>query len=1139
MNTSKTFIWMAVLLILSGTLWAQTPQGRISGRVSDQTGAIVPGAKVTILNTENGVKRVLTTNGVGEYVAPNLSPGLYSIVVEAPSFKKLQRPPFRLEVATDVRQDFVLQPGAATEIVTVSGEQPLVDTVSDVLGGTLTNKAINELPLQGRDFQNLLELRPGVQRTPGGGFHSVTSNGNRLEDNNYIVDGTDDNDVYYGDTVLNGAGVQGTPASHLSLDAIQEFNTQENQSADYGFKPGVVVNIGLKSGTNDFHGTAYYFHRNSAFDARNYFNPAPQSASALLLHDFGASAGGPIIKDKWFIFGNYEGVRHKVGNPYLATSPVTESLATPDNPEGNPDISIPDALAYCADPENECTPNSVTQLFPKFLNNPGFTGSSVDPALINFDFNNVNREDNFIIKSDYHLSQKHVLSGRYIYSSSLQTEEDTSPLRPEWLSQADTRLHVVGVNWTWTPSSGWVNEARVGYNRNSQVLNPVDHNRSPESYGLNTGVTDPRLFGFPRVSISPFDYMGGNYNWPLSTTPNATLQFVDNASVTRGSHNLRFGAEFRHGGSDYFRSRYGRGRVDFSSLEDFIGGNVRRGRLLTGDTHRNITLTSFGGFVQDDWRIRRRLTLNLGLRYDVTLPIKESNNLLANFYPDRGIVQVGRGIDSPYPADWKDFSPRIGVAWDVFGTGKTVLRFGGAIIYEQPSIRSFVDRGGLNENPSGALIQGVQNNGNIEVFLRTVGGFTMDPAQPWFGSPAPGGGSCYYNSPDDYNACDLFGVAPHLKTPYVASWNFNLQEQLTKSTVLQVAYVGNRGISLYSHRDINQSAPALSADCYYNSPYDLTTCEQLTRPMVMNCPDPIGVGTSGPCQPYVGFGNYLENKANSIYHGLQATLTQRAYRGLNFLAGYTWAHALDVGTSNRGGYPQDSTNFNAERGNGDYDIRHRFTFSLTYEPPSFHAPLQFGQGWTITSIVNLQTGEPYTLYDSFNDISFTGEALDRWNFAGNPGDIHWSARTPLPYFPDGAGNPACLAQATTDALLANLEYYGCFQQGSAVVTPPADGTFGNMRRNIFRGPAFHNWDMSVTKRFKLSERINLQLRGEFFNILNHTNFDILTLPTDLSDATAGSNDVGLALATPDVGASNPVVGSGGSRHIQLGVKLIW
>ncbi|MBZ5705022.1 MAG: TonB-dependent receptor [Acidobacteriia bacterium] len=724
----------------------------------------------------------------------------------------------------------------------------------------------------------------------------------------------------------------------------------------------------------------------------------------------------------------------------------------------------------------------------------------------------------------------------------MQTEEDTSPLRPEWLSIADTKVQVMGVNWTWTPNSRWVNEARFGYNRFWQNDNVGDYQKSAASYGLDSGVTDSRLFGFPRIDIGGFDYMGGNSSWPLYTIPNYTYQVVDNVSVTHGSHNIRFGGEFRRGGTDNFRARFGRGRIvfedttdlkgnDITALEAFLEGIVDHGQILSGDTHRNITMNAFGAFIQDDWRIRPRLTLNLGLRYDLTLPIKDANDLIANFIPNRGLIQVGKGIGSPYATDWNNFSPRIGFAWDLFGTGKTVIRAGGAIIYEQPTIREFIDRGGLNENPSGAI--GVTpGNGTIQVFSRSVPGSGLTTAwlakTPLFDTSP--GGSC-----DQANPCDVFGVLPHLATPYVATWNLNLQQELTKSTVLQMAYVANRGIKLYSHRDINQTIGPLSAQCYFNEDDSYDGCRQDFRPYVLNCTSGVG-----PCLPWVGYANYLENMGNSIYNGLQVTLTQKSFHGLNILAGYTWSHAIDNGTSNRSGYPQDSNNFNAERGNGDYDIRHRFTLSLTYELPNWKTPLQLGEGWTVTSIVNLQSGEPYNFYDSFDDTSFTGEFLDRWNFFGNPSDVHWTvdpSKQPTYLYGDAAtSNPLCTAHAAPGA---DLDFLGCFLDGSVVITPPTYGTFGNMRRNIFRGPAYANWDMSFTKRWRLSERMNLQLRGEFFNILNHPNFDLFTMPTDLSDPVFGINDLAVVKATPDVGAANPVVGSGGSRHIQLGVKIIW
>ncbi|MBS1853261.1 MAG: TonB-dependent receptor [Acidobacteria bacterium] len=1128
------------LVLTASSMFAQSSQGRILGRVTDASGAIVPNAKVVISNVETGVRRTVESNSAGDYAAPNLNAGVYSVTASAPTFKTVEHRDIRLEVATDVRIDFELTAGVASEVVQVSGEQPMVDTVSVTLGGTMTNKFINELPLQGRDFQNLLELRPGIQRTPGGGFHSVTTNGLRFEDNNYIVDGVDDNDLYYGETVINAVGVSGTPASHLPLDAIQEFNTQENQSAEYGWKPGAVVNMGLKSGTNAFHGTAYYFHRNSALDARNYFNPYPQEVSALLLHQFGASAGGAIIKDKWFIFGNYEGTRHKVGNPYNVESPVTAAI-------DDPSISLADAYAAAGCPD-ACSATSM-QLAQLFLNNPGSTVSSADPASINFNFNNQNREDNFIIKSDYHVNARNVLSGRYFYANSLQTEEDGAPIRQDWLSIANTKIGVGGVTWTWTPNSSWVNEARFGFNRNWQKADVGDYTKSAEDYGLNTGVTDPRLFGFPNIYIGSLFTMGGSSGWPLFTTPTYTYQAVDSVSLTKGRHNVKFGFEYRYGGSDVFRARRGRGVLSFDDTRDpedsdiilrpalvnfLLGdfGDEGYAQLLTGNINRSVSMTALGAYAMDEWRIVPRVTITAGLRYDLSLPIKDAHNQIANFMPDKGgLIQVGDGIGAPYATDWNNFSPRLGVAWDVFGTGKTVLRAGGSIIYSQPTIREFIDRGGLNENPSG--LPGVTpGTGNMTLAQRELD----DPAvltTAWqTGTPLFAGVQtepCSVDSP-----CDVFGVPYHLSTPYVASWNLNLQQQLSPSTSLQVGYVATRGIKLFSHRDINQSDPLASYNCYYNDDNSYRGCRQDTRPFTVNCDT-----NAGPCLDWAGYANYMENLGKSFYNGLQVTLTQKMSSGLNILLGYTWAHALDNGTSNRGGYPQDNRTLAPEWGNGDYDIRHRLTISLSYDLPSFRAPLQMGKGWQFTSIVNLQTGEPYTLYDSYDDISYTGEFLDRWDFSGNPNDVHWTTdpakQMTYLYGDDATSNPRCAAQNKNP----DLDYWGCFVSGSAVITPPDYGTFGNMRRNLFRGPAYANWDMSVSKRWKLSEKMDLQMRGEFFNILNHPNFDLFTMGTDLSDPVYGINSLGVVKATPDVGVANPVIGSGGSRHIQLGVKLIW
>lgn len=1131
------FVVAAVLTPIS--LWAQSSQGRIVGSVSDQSGAMVGGANVTIRNTASGVSYKQVSNAAGEYVSPPLEPGTYTVSAESAGFKKAESTPVLLEVAREIRVDLRLQPGAVTETVQVTAEGSLVDTTDSTLNGVISNKAINELPLQGRDFQNLLPLHPGVQRTPGGGFHSVNSNGNRPDDNNFFIDGADDNDVYYGETVVNDAGIAGTPASILPLDSIQELNTQEGPNAEYGVKPGVVMNLGLKSGTNAIHGSAYYFGRNSALDARNYFNSPPSPVSPLILHEFGASIGGPIKKDKWFYFVNYEGIRDKVGNPGVYDSPVTTSLQSRAGllPSGTvpEDYSILDAQNAAGCPSAPtCNPLSF-KLSNLFLFNPGFTMLPSDPAAINFDFVNTNRGDNLVLKTDYHLNDRNTLAARFIYSNTDLVEADIVAIRPEWLSTASPRTQVFGADWTSTPSPLWINNLHFSYNRFFESIEPLDHNVNPTTYGINTGVTDSRLFGFPSINPSEAisNSMGGNRGWPLDTTPTQTENFSDTVSYSRGKNNIRFGGEFRRGAVNYLRAGYGRGRVIFDTLEDFVAGNPLEWLFLYGDAARNVSMKSFGLFLQDNYRIRPRLTLNLGLRYDVTFPIKDTHNQLANYVPSAGIVQVGGGISSPYPTRYNNVSPRLGLAWDVFGTGKTVVRAAGGLIFEQPSIRTFMfNGGGLNLNPTGIAkfdLNGneIQPNGNINSFL--VDSVNVDPSDPtalhWVDSntqvfPAAAGQACTPTA-----QCNVFAVNQRLKTPYVANWNLNIQQLLTPNTVLQIAYVGNRGIDLYSVTDLNQVNPEFDDGSH-----------TIGRPLTTSCPVTPngGQGLGGPCYPYIGYLDFLSNYANSIYHSLQVTLTKRYSNGLYLLAGYTYAHAIDTSTSNTAGVPQNSLNYAGDRGNGDFDIRNRFTLSAAYDLPSKKTKWQMLEGWQLTTIATLEGGEPYTLFDGEDDISETGEFNDRWNIVGSPKNIHWSPSTPLPYF-SADSNPACAATATTPALLDSLQFNGCYVQNGTLIVPPAFGTFGNMGRNIFRGPDFRNWDFGLSKIWRLNERVKLQVRGEVFNLLNHPNFDVFSMNTDLFHLA-----VGTVAFTPDLGeAANPVLGSGGSRHIQLGAKFIW
>jgi Carboxypeptidase regulatory-like domain/TonB dependent receptor/TonB-dependent Receptor Plug Domain len=1162
---SVLFFPLILSLCFGTAASAQTNRGRISGEVTDSSGAAIVNARITIENLGTHVLRELSTNDNGTYVAPDIEPGFYSVKAEAPNFKSVLRERIQVEVGNDITLNFQLQPGAVTETMTVTAEAPLTETSNAVLNGVLANKAINELPLQGRDFQNLLALHPGVQRDPGGGFHTVTSNGLRPDDNNYIIDGANDNDIYYGETVVNDAGISGTPASTLPLDAIQEFNTQEQPQADYGQKPGVVVNIGIKSGTDQLHGTAYYFNRNSAYDARNYFNPSPEPFSALNLHQFGASIGGPILKDKLFYFANYEGVRSKVGNPLNVDTPVTSSLIGRVDPTviDPTEYSIVDAAnaAGCGITPLPTTCNALSLSLVKYFPiNPGLTLSSSDPALISTDFNNTNRADNLVFKMDYHPNEKNVISGRLVYANSDQVEEDTIAVAPQWLSQAKPITMVIGADWAWVPNSRITNDVRFSYNSFYEKIQPVDANVNPINYGLNTGVTDPRLFGFPSIyeSTSDFDPLGGNSSWPLWTTPSHTQNISDTMTYTRGKHSFKFGGLYSWGAVDYLRATEGRGEVDFQSLQDYVAGNVRSWYLQYGNPARDVSLKSFALFAQDDYRITRKVTLNLGLRYDVTFPIKDANNLLANFSPSQGLVQVGQGISQPYPTNYNNVSPRLGVAWDIFGTGKTVLRAGFGMIYIQPSIRTFMfSGGGLNLNPSG-LNKVIDNTDGSQTTIPGVGNLTSvyvnggsaDQVNWNTTGPAifPGLSNTGVNTCSTDLPCNVFAVDPNLKTPYVLNWNLNLQQQLTPSTVLQVAYVANHGVRLYSITDPNQADPSLvvQSPLYTPGDFNLTNvaAEQLARPYTTNCPTSVlgGLGKGGPCYPYLGFFNYLSNQSGSNYNGLQITLTKRYSKGLYLLAGYTYAHAIDTAgeTSNLADVPQNSLDYAAEKGSSDYDIRHRFTFSATYEIPSVKSFAQMLEGWQITSLVTLQGGYPVEFYDSGNDFTATGEGElnagnDRWNILGPASAVKFSkSGNPFPLL-DPSSSQCQLAVHGDPGLETSLEANGgCFDINGTILYPNAPGTFGNMGRNIFQGFGFYDWDASVGKVWKLNERFRLQFRGEVFNVLNHPLMSTSSIKKNLYSSAFGE-----VRGTPDVWASNPVIGSGGSRHIQLGLKVIW
>src|ERR1700688_357766 len=525
-----------VLFVLAWSLTslpavAQSTAGRILGSITDQSGAAVAGATVIVTDVQRGTSRNLTTDGSGDYVAAEVAPGTYKIHAEAKGFKAVERPSVTVEVATDVRADFSLQPGNVSEVVTVTEDVALVNTTSATLGGTLSNQEINDLPLNGRNYENLLQLRPGVMRYPGGGFSTTSTDGLRAEDNAYFVEGLFNSEPFSGQGIINGAGIAGDSATILPIDAIQEFNVQENPPAEYGWKPGAVVNVGLKSGTNTFHGSAFAFGRDGALDARNYFNATPAPKNPRTLEQFGGSFGGAIIKDKAFFFGAYEGQRYDVGNSYSVTTPSMASLPTPPTPNctsvsGDCGNSIPDAIADLI--ANGVPISAASQK----ISGCTVSGSSVTCAGTGLPINNTQGPnivqgfpnavgvDNALGKVDYSFNQQNSISGMYFYGNNSGTVEDFPELQANWRSKIHTRAQVAGGSWGWTPGSRWVNEARFGYNRLYQPTFPGDIGIPASGYGLNTGVSGPFTGGLPRIGFAGAFVPGlGAFKWPKFQGP--------------------------------------------------------------------------------------------------------------------------------------------------------------------------------------------------------------------------------------------------------------------------------------------------------------------------------------------------------------------------------------------------------------------------------------------------------------------------------------------------------------------------------------------------------------------------------------------------------------------------------------------
>jgi hypothetical protein len=1177
---------MSGVLLFCAPLCSQESFGRILGNVTDPTGAVMTGAMVSVIDTDRGVTRGLVTDAAGLYDAPNLTPGNYTVRVEAPGFKTLERRNIVLGVGTEVRVDLTPQPGEQQQTITVTEAAPLLEATNATLGGSVSNKDINDLPLNGRNYQNLVALRPGVMIQPGGGPWTQSTNNIRPDEVAWNVEGVLNANFFDARPVANMPSPFSDAATILPVDAIQEFRTEENPKAEWGWKPGAVVNVGIKSGTNSIHGSAYAFGRSDAMDARNYFNPGLIGGSCLSntalpavcdklpaqLKQFGGVLGGPIKKDKLFFFGGYEGLRSLIGNSFATQIPQTGVGA-------GPAASMVDAISALQSNGVPLSPVSLALLGCTPGASPKCTGGQYQNASANSTaylsgFPNVNQSDNGIAKIDYHLNARHTLSGVLFVGNYTGVGEDHAFVNQGFLDTSPIRTWSNVESWIWLPSSSTVNIFRFGYNRVDFGFLNNDAGTLSDGHGypLNTGVTNPG--GLPNIYISPFgsfgggSYLGTNPNRPQSAGPNPVFDFTDSISYLKGKHALRFGGELTHIEADSVVYVSGRGRIGFSGgnlfngastgLEDFFAGLPSKAQLLTGNPNVKTTWMNYAGYAQDDWRLNPRLTFNLGLRYSYVSPIKEANNRLGSFDPNSqfGMVQQGQnGLDTLWKPDRTDFSPRFGFAWDVTGNGKTVVRGGTSVIYSSFVLYTFLaefdfqnsNSTSLAAVPTGAVIEtnglGLAGNSRTAGGTISLGTNSFLPAQlNWDpkvnANPGLNGGKVFPSPVAqcgdgvglDAPPCSIMGVDPNLRDPYIVNWNLGVQHALANDLSLEVSYVGNHGARLLGFRDINQ-------------------------PNIVT-----GITPYGNKFPWLGYINYASNFARSNYNSLQAALTQRLSHGLSFIAGYTYAHGLDNGSLNRFGLlPQDSTNTAAEYSSSDFDIRHRFTLTTTYNIPGVKRFGQVLQGWQINSIVNLQTAQPWTVSDSTFNFSGSGENADRWDFFGNPNDFR-SGPLSIPYcsfgpvsctqqsqfgtytFPDAVAAKMA-AQCTANApSLGSLAKAGCYVAGNSVMVPPAPGTFGTMGRNLFRDSGFTNWDLSIFKSFSIKERYRIQFRAELFNVFNHP---VFANPYGASNGWLNGIDpsnpgsFGAAGGTPDIAAGNNLIGSGSARVMQLGLKILF
>ncbi len=1092
---------VVLFMVVTRLAMAQT-SASIRGTITDPSQAIVPSTRVTLTNEGTGAVQATTANSMGDYVFTQVLPGTYTLEVGANGFRKYIRRGIVLAVDQAAKLDITLEVGVSTEVMQVTGNATQVTTVNAELGSVENQQRILDLPLVERNTLLLGLLQAGVfPADPNDGSGNPFSvSGQRSESLTFLVDGADNNDFLSNNIVVNA-----------NPDAVQEFKIlTNNYSAEFGRTSGGIVNQVTKSGTNILHGDLFEFFRNDALNARDYFLPERTSFKRNL---FGGTLGGPIRKDKTFFFVSYQGSRRREGQ----VAPILQVLSPA---ERTGDFS---ELCSSYDASGNCTDPAGTQLIDPVTGNPLANNQiPVNPVSRNYidkylPFPNLSgnrfisgpvgriRDDQGVVHIDHSLSGKDALSGIYL----IDDTDDFFPFRilngqstggdvPAGSAFTDSQRSQVGtISWTHTFGPSMINVARVSANRIATLqFAPVDHTL-PSALGItNINPDDPAGAAPPVVFTTAFN-LGPSPQGPTSLARN-TFQYQDVLSMVRGKHELKFGSDIRRVQNNFHFDFFNNGSFDFGSfgsftgnpLADFVGGFPDNFFQFSTATY-GIRTTSWDFFGQDNWKITPKLTLDLGLRYEYNTPQHDPHNNIMGFFPGaQSTVFPDAPPDVLFPGDpgtpnsgltypdRNNFAPRFGFAYDVLGNAKFVVRGGFGVFYD-------IEDGALDLQFGGQPPFGAAVNPNFFPPGAYTGGVAADPMANPFGAagiqnPFPFAANGRVGQFFVPKISFAYVVDPHFRTPYSENYNFGFQYQLTPNTLVEAYYVGSLGRKLISDAELNFPSPAIERAQIGTFGFTNPDC---ARPLA-GCGNPLDPNAS-PTESVLLLTNHSNGISDS--HELQVTVDKRMSHGVTFRTAYTFSKTIDLtsGFRARSSNFTDPLDYNLDRGVADFDVPHRLVVSgiwqLPYQKGAGGNPFlrKLTEGWQADSIVSLQSGYPFTLFQN-NDSSQQGNFLDRPDQLGSI-SVFNNPRANRSFSPGADGvHASCLPGPATGNFYFDPTNLDC-------VNVPLF-TFGNLGRNSLRGPGLNNWDLSVIKNTYITESKYVQLHAEFFNAFNHAQF---------------------------------------------------